>query len=64
MVRSFPLSTRARADASSKVTYEEQPPGLTLLFLFDSPAAGGDTGYADQRCALSLVLPFLSFAHS
>ncbi|GAA5991185.1 hypothetical protein JCM10908_006576 [Rhodotorula pacifica] len=33
----------------SDVTYEEQPPGLTLLFLFDSPASGGDTAYADQR---------------
>lgn len=33
----------------SQVTYEEQPPGLTLLFLFDSPASGGDTAYADQR---------------
>ncbi|GAA6015733.1 hypothetical protein JCM10207_008779 [Rhodosporidiobolus poonsookiae] len=31
----------------SDVTYEEQPPGLTLLMLFDSPVSGGDTGYAD-----------------
>ncbi|KAJ8293886.1 Alpha-ketoglutarate-dependent sulfonate dioxygenase [Rhodotorula toruloides] len=41
----------------SDVTYEEQPPGLTLLFLFDSPAAGGDTGYADQRGAYNHLSP-------
>jgi hypothetical protein len=32
----------------SDVTYEEQPPGLTTLFLFDSPPSGGDTAYASQ----------------
>ncbi|POY73312.1 hypothetical protein BMF94_3647 [Rhodotorula taiwanensis] len=43
----------------SDVTYEEQPPGLTLLFLFDSPASGGDTAYADQRGAYNHLSPSL-----
>ncbi|GAA5877481.1 hypothetical protein JCM1840_003863 [Sporobolomyces johnsonii] len=41
----------------SDVTYEEQPPGLTVLFLYDSPASGGDTGYADQRGAYNHLSP-------
>ncbi|GAA5879622.1 hypothetical protein JCM3774_004288 [Rhodotorula dairenensis] len=41
----------------SDVTYEEQPPGLTLLFLFDSPASGGDTAYADQRGSYNHLSP-------
>ncbi|KAL8280158.1 hypothetical protein RQP46_007488 [Phenoliferia psychrophenolica] len=37
--------------------HEEQPPGLTTLFLFDSPPSGGDTGYADQRGAYNHLSP-------
>ena len=33
----------------SDVTYELQPPGLTTLFLYDTPESGGDTLYIDQR---------------
>lgn len=40
-----------------QVSYEEQPPGLTALFLYDSPASGGDTGYADQRAAYNHLSP-------
>ena len=32
----------------SDVTYEEQPPGLTTLFLYANPTSGGDTGYVSQ----------------
>jgi sulfonate dioxygenase len=32
----------------SDVTYEQQPPGLTTLFLYDTPGSGGDTGYVSQ----------------
>ncbi|BGP00954.1 putative Alpha-ketoglutarate-dependent sulfonate dioxygenase (putative) [Rhodotorula toruloides] len=56
----FNYETDTRLTSSvwhSDVTYEEQPPGLTLLFLFDSPAAGGDTGYADQRGAYNHLSP-------
>ncbi|GAA5975662.1 hypothetical protein JCM10908_005234 [Rhodotorula pacifica] len=41
----------------SDVTYEVQPPGLTALFLFDSPAAGGDTLYVDQVKAYKRLSP-------
>lgn len=43
----------------SDVTYEAQPPGLTALFLFDSPPSGGDTGYEDQRAAYKHLSPSL-----
>jgi sulfonate dioxygenase len=32
----------------SDVTYEQQPPGLTTLLLFDTPPSGGDTAYVSQ----------------
>ncbi|KAK4704956.1 sulfonate dioxygenase, partial [Phenoliferia sp. Uapishka_3] len=41
----------------SDVSYELQPPGLTALFLYESPASGGDTGYADQRAAYNHLSP-------
>ncbi|WVF73226.1 hypothetical protein IAT40_008045 [Kwoniella sp. CBS 6097] len=41
----------------SDVTYEEQPPGLTTLFLFDSPASGGDTAYVSQVEAYKRLSP-------
>ncbi|KAM0746017.1 alpha-ketoglutarate-dependent sulfonate dioxygenase [Meredithblackwellia eburnea MCA 4105] len=41
----------------SDVTYELQPPGLTALFLYTSPEAGGDTGYADQRGSYNHLSP-------
>jgi len=37
----------------SDVTYELQPPGLTTLFLYDTPESGGDTLYIDQRGEVS-----------
>lgn len=40
-----------------QVSYEAQPPGLTTLFLYDSPPTGGDTGYADQRAAYNHLSP-------
>ncbi|WOO85349.1 Alpha-ketoglutarate-dependent sulfonate dioxygenase [Vanrija pseudolonga] len=44
----------------SDVSYEKQPPGLTALFLYDSPPSGGDTLYLDQREAYNRLSP--SFA--
>ncbi|KAL8277129.1 hypothetical protein RQP46_010457 [Phenoliferia psychrophenolica] len=41
----------------SDVSYELQPPGLTALFLYDSPPSGGDTGYADLRAAYRHLSP-------
>jgi len=40
-----------------QVSYEAQPPGLTALFLYDSPVSGGDTGFADQRGAYNQLSP-------
>lgn len=44
----------------SDVSYELQPPGLTALWLYDSPTSGGDTAYADARAAYRRLSP--SFA--
>jgi sulfonate dioxygenase len=41
----------------SDVTYEKNPPGLTALFLYDSPVSGGDTAYVDQRAAYNRLSP-------
>jgi len=35
----------------SDVSYEHQPPGITLLTLLEVPATGGDTGWASQVVA-------------
>lgn len=32
----------------SDVTYEEQPPGTTFLYIFDKPQTGGDTLFVNQ----------------
>lgn len=41
----------------SDVTYEQQPPGLTTLFLYATPESGGDTAYVSQvgKSSLSVV---------
>lgn len=44
----------------SDVTYERQPPGLTVLWMIDSPTTGGDTAYASQVEAYNRLSP--SFA--
>ncbi|WVF67235.1 hypothetical protein IAT40_001983 [Kwoniella sp. CBS 6097] len=41
----------------SDVTYELQPPGLTTLFLYESPASGGDTAYVSQVEAYNRLSP-------
>ncbi|ODN94328.1 hypothetical protein L198_05185 [Cryptococcus wingfieldii CBS 7118] len=41
----------------SDVTYELQPPGLTTLFLYDSPDTGGDTVYVSQTEAYNRLSP-------
>lgn len=41
----------------SDVTYEKQPPGLTALFLYDSPVTGGDTAFVSQRLAYERLSP-------
>ncbi|RSH82498.1 uncharacterized protein EHS24_007478 [Apiotrichum porosum] len=54
----YDLSDRSNStNWHSDVSYERQPPGLTALFLFDSPDSGGDTGYVDQRNTYQRLTP-------
>ncbi|GJN90515.1 hypothetical protein Rhopal_003526-T1 [Rhodotorula paludigena] len=41
----------------SDVSYEAQPPGLTTLFLYDTPEDGGDTLFIDQVEAYKRLSP-------
>ena len=41
----------------SDVTYEEQPPGTTFLYIFDKPTTGGDTIFVDQVEAYRRLSP-------
>ncbi|KAJ5917148.1 hypothetical protein N7466_010702 [Penicillium verhagenii] len=41
----------------SDVTYEQQPPGTTLLYLLDGPEVGGDTVFVDQVEAYNRLSP-------
>ncbi|CAF9911700.1 MAG: hypothetical protein ALECFALPRED_007625 [Alectoria fallacina] len=41
----------------SDVTYENQPPGTSFLYVLDTPAAGGDTLFANQVEAYNRLSP-------
>ncbi|KAL1297931.1 hypothetical protein AAFC00_006444 [Neodothiora populina] len=41
----------------SDVTYEQQPPGTTFLYLLDGPTAGGDTAFCNQAEAYRRLSP-------
>ena len=41
----------------SDVTYENQPPGTTFLYILDTPSAGGDTLFASQVEAYNRLSP-------
>ncbi|TID16965.1 TauD-domain-containing protein [Venturia nashicola] len=41
----------------SDVTYEQQPPGTTFLYLLDGPVAGGDTLFCNQAVAYQRLSP-------
>ena len=41
----------------SDVTYENQPPGTTFLYVLDTPTAGGDTLFANQVEAYNRLSP-------
>ncbi|GAA6028511.1 hypothetical protein JCM8097_007257 [Rhodosporidiobolus ruineniae] len=57
-VLNYEVDTRLTSSVwHSDVTYEEQPPGLTVLALFDSPPSGGDTGYCDMVGAYKHLSP-------
>lgn len=41
----------------SDVTYKEQPPGTTFLYIFDSPSTGGDTAFTNTVEAHNRLSP-------
>jgi len=41
----------------SDVTYENQPPGTSFLYVLDTPTAGGDTLFANQAEAYNRLSP-------
>ena len=41
----------------SDVTYENQPPGTTFLYVLDTPTAGGDTLFSNQVEAYNRLSP-------
>jgi alpha-ketoglutarate-dependent taurine dioxygenase len=43
----------------SDVTYEEQPPGMTILYALELPEVGGDTGFANTVEAYRRLSPAL-----
>ncbi|KAJ0422228.1 hypothetical protein BJY00DRAFT_322701 [Aspergillus carlsbadensis] len=43
----------------SDVTYDEQPPGMTILYALEIPEVGGDTGFANQVEAYRRLSPVL-----
>ncbi|QQK46730.1 Alpha-ketoglutarate-dependent taurine dioxygenase [Penicillium digitatum] len=43
----------------SDVTYEQQPPGTTFLYILDSPEVGGDTAFVNQVEAYNRLSPAL-----
>ena len=52
------LSQRTSSVAwHSDVTYEQQPPGTTFLYIFDKPQTGGDTIFVDQVEAYRRLSP-------
>ncbi|MCJ1238033.1 hypothetical protein MMC14_006021 [Varicellaria rhodocarpa] len=52
------LSQRTSSVAwHSDVTYEQQPPGTTFLYIFDKPKTGGDTIFVDQVEAYRRLSP-------
>lgn len=52
------LSTRTNTITwHSDVTYENQPPGTSFLYVLDTPAAGGDTLFANQVEAYNRLSP-------
>ncbi len=44
-------------DDCGTISYEKQPPGLTTLFLWDTPTTGGDTLFVDQVKAYKRLSP-------
>ncbi|KAI9637152.1 alpha-ketoglutarate-dependent sulfonate dioxygenase, partial [Dioszegia hungarica] len=57
LVRNYYADKLTSTQWHSDVTYEEQPPGLTTLFLYATPESGGDTTYVSQVEAYNRLSP-------
>jgi len=56
---SFLANRNSSVGWHSDVTYEAQPPGITFLYIFDSPEVGGDTAFVNQVEAYNRLSPAL-----
>ncbi|RDL36483.1 Uncharacterized protein BP5553_05835 [Venustampulla echinocandica] len=56
---SFLANRNSAVGWHSDVTYEQQPPGTTFLYIFDGPEAGGDTAFVNQVEAYNRLSPAL-----
>ncbi|MCJ1253962.1 hypothetical protein MMC24_001776 [Lignoscripta atroalba] len=55
--KSFFASRLSSVTWHADVTYENQPPGTTFLYILDSPDAGGDTLFSNQVEAYNRLSP-------
>lgn len=56
---SFIANRNSSVGWHSDVTYEEQPPGTTFLYILDTPEVGGDTAFVNQVEAYNRLSPAL-----
>ncbi|KUM57133.1 hypothetical protein ACN42_g10063 [Penicillium freii] len=55
----YPATKNSSVSWHSDVTYEQQPPGTTFLYVLDSPEVGGDTVFVNQVEAYNRLSPAL-----
>lgn len=55
--KNFYASRTSSVAWHSDVSYEQQPPGTTFLYIFDKPEAGGDTLFANTVEAYNRLSP-------
>jgi alpha-ketoglutarate-dependent taurine dioxygenase len=56
-VEAFFANRNSSVQWHSDVSYEQQPPGTTFLYILDSPEVGGDTAFTNQVEAYNRLSP-------
>ncbi|KAI7970138.1 hypothetical protein EIK77_008365 [Talaromyces pinophilus] len=56
-VESYFANRNSSVQWHSDVSYEQQPPGTTFLYILDSPEVGGDTAFVNQVEAYNRLSP-------
>lgn len=56
---SFLANRNSSVSWHSDVTYEQQPPGTTFLYILDTPEVGGDSSFVNQVEAYNRLSPAL-----